>query len=109
MLGIELLPAVLYFFCLCFVPSSPRWQILAGVVDDAKGTLTRVVGESEAQKQLVDVIQSLEADKEKEKARLRDIFHPYLQLVLIIGVTLAVLQQITGINAVFLYAPIIFE
>lgn len=82
---------------------------MAGAVDDAKATLTRVVGEHDAQKQLTDVIQSLEADKEKEKARLRDIFHPYLRFVLIIGVTLAVLQQITGINAVFFYAPIIFE
>lgn len=109
MLGIELLPALLYFFCLYFVPRSPRWQIMAGAVDDAKATLTRVVGEHDAQKQLTDVIQSLDADKEKEKARLRDIFHPYLRFVLIIGVTLAVLQQITGINAVFFYAPIIFE
>lgn len=109
MLGIELLPAMLYFFCLYFVPRSPRWQIMAGAVDDAKATLTHVVGESEAQKQLDDVILSLEADKEKEKAKLRDIFHPYLRFVLIIGVTLAVLQQITGINAVFFYAPIIFE
>lgn len=109
MLGIETLPAVLYFFCLYFVPKSPRWQIMAGEVDDARLTLTQVVGESEAEKQLNDVIQSLEADKEKEKAKLRDIFHPYLRFVLIIGITLAVLQQITGINAVFFYAPIIFE
>lgn len=67
------------------------------------------MGESEAQKQLDGVIQSLEADKENKKARLRDIFHPYLRFVLIIGVILTVLQQITDINAVFFYAPIIFE
>jgi len=109
MLGIELLPAMLYFFCLFFVPRSPRWVIMAGNIEEAKSTLTQVVGEIEAQKQLDDVIQSLEADKQKEKAKLRDIFHPYLRFVLIVGVTLAVLQQITGINAVFFYAPIIFE
>lgn len=109
MLGIETLPAILYFFCLYFVPRSPRWQIMAGEIDDARHTLTQVVGESEAQKQLDDVIQSLEADKEKEKARLRDIFHPTLRFVLVIGITLAILQQITGINAVFFYAPMIFE
>ncbi len=109
MLGIETLPALLYFVALYFVPRSPRWQIMAGDHKDAKATLTQVVGESEAQKQLQDVIQSLEADKEKEKVSLKEIFHPSMRFVLTIGATLAVLQQITGINAVFFYAPMIFE
>ena len=109
MLGIETLPALLYFVCLYFVPRSPRWQIMAGEVDDAHLTLSQVVGDSEADKQLEAVLQGLEADREKEKAKLREIFHPAMKFVLLIGVTLAILQQITGINAVFFYAPIIFE
>ncbi len=109
MLGVETIPAVFYFLYLLFVPKSPRWQIMAGDIADAKLTMTQVVGEENAQKQLDDVLQSLEADKEKEKAKLIEIFHPAMRFVLIVGVTLAVLQQITGINAVFFYAPIIFE
>lgn len=109
MLGLETLPAVLYFFGLLFVPKSPRWQIMAGQLEEARATLTNFVGAEEAGRQLQDVQESLEADRHKEKARLKDIFHPYLRLVLVIGVVLAILQQITGINAVFFYAPVIFE
>jgi sugar porter (SP) family MFS transporter len=109
MLGLETLPAVLYFLGLYFVPKSPRWQIMVGQAEEARGTLTHLVGAEEADRQLKDVVKSLENDAHKEKANLKDIFHPYLRLVLVIGVVLAILQQITGINAVFFYAPVIFE
>jgi len=109
MLGLETLPAVLYFVGLYFVPQSPRWQIMVGKTDEAKITLQKLVGEEEAQKQFNDVIHSLEADKHREKVSVKEIFHPSLRLVLIIGVSLAILQQITGINSVFFYAPMIFE
>jgi MFS family permease len=109
MLGLETLPAVLYFLGLYFVPKSPRWQIMVGQAEEARGTLTHLVGAEEADRQLQDVVKSLKNDAHKKKANLKDIFHPYLRLVLVIGVVLAILQQITGINAVFFYAPVIFE
>lgn len=109
MLGLETLPAILYFFGLYFVPRSPRWEIMVGREQEALVTMERLVGEVEAEKQMKDVKLSLEADQNKEKAAFRDIFKPSLRLVLTIGVVLAVLQQITGINSVFFYAPMIFE
>lgn len=109
MLGLETLPAILYFGGLYFVPKSPRWQIMVGKVDEARLTLTHIVGPELAEKQIADVQKSLEADKEKEKVSFKEIFHPSLKLVLVIGVVLAILQQITGINSVFFYAPMIFE
>jgi MFS transporter, SP family, arabinose:H+ symporter len=74
-----------------------------------KTTLRKLVSEEEALKIITDVQHSLEADQHKEKVSFREIFHPALRLVLIIGIGLAVLQQITGINSVFFYAPMIFE
>ncbi len=109
MLGIETLPAIAYFLGLYFVPKSPRWQIMVGQLAEARKTMTFIAGEEKAESQIQDVLQSLEADKNKEKVSIKEVFHPSLRLVLIIGVTLAVLQQITGINAVFFYAPMIFE
>ncbi len=109
MLGVEAIPAVIYFLGLLFVPASPRWQIMKGKVDEARVTLNRLVGSDAAQQQLDDVKKSLEADKHRDKVSIKEIFHPALRYVLLIGVTLAILQQITGINAVFFYAPIIFE
>ena len=109
MLGLETLPAILYFIGLFFVPISPRWQILVGKTAEARETLINLVGEEQAEKQLQDAIKSLEADKKKDKVSLKEIFQPALRLVLIVGVSLAILQQITGINSVFFYAPMIFE
>jgi MFS transporter, SP family, arabinose:H+ symporter len=109
MLGIETLPAIIYFLGLYFVPKSPRWQIMVGQLAEARQTMTSIAGEDKAESQIQDVLQSLEADKHKEKVSIKEVFHPSLRLVLIIGITLAILQQITGINAVFFYAPMIFE
>src|SRR6056297_2691789 len=109
MLGLETLPALAYFIGLYFVPQSPRWQIMIGNREDGENILTQIVGPESAKKQVKEILQNLEADKEKEKVSIKEIFHPYLRYVLLIGVTLAILQQITGINAVFFYAPVIFE
>lgn len=109
MLGLETLPAVFYYLGLFFVPKSPRWQIMVGQEEEARKTMEFIAGKEEADKQIKDVKRSLEADKNKEKASFKEIFHPSLKLVLTIGIVLAVLQQITGINSVFFYAPMIFE
>ncbi|MDG5765989.1 sugar porter family MFS transporter [Balneolales bacterium ANBcel1] len=109
MLGLETLPAIIYFIGLFFVPQSPRWQIRAGKIDEARQTMNRLYGEEDADKQITDVINSLEADKHKENVSVTELLQPALRFVLIIGISLAILQQITGINAVFFYAPMIFE
>ena len=112
MLGLETLPAILYFFGMFFVPESPRWQIMKGQDSLAFETLKKVVSEEEAQSQIDSIKQNLaEKEQEKslaEKAKSSGIFKG-MQLVLTIGIVVAVLQQITGINSVFFYAPMIFE
>ena len=78
---------------------------------DAEGLaiMTRASGAEDARKDLVTVKASLAKDAHKEKARLSVLFAPAMRLVLLIGIVIAVIQQITGINAVFFYAPMIFE
>ncbi len=109
MLGLETLPAVLYFFCLFAVPESPRWLVMNGQSDAGLAIMTKANGAEAAQHDLEEVHKSLAADANKEKARLTALFAPALRLVLLIGIVIAVVQQITGINAVFFYAPMIFE
>jgi len=110
MLGLETLPAIFYFFALFFVPRSPRWLMMKGETEEAMGILLRAANDKEAAEQEFNNIQqSLESTTDKKKVPIRELFKPALRLVLIIGLGVAVLQQITGINSVFFYAPMIFE
>jgi len=109
MLAVETLPAMLFLLGLMWVPQSPRWQIMKGMHDQAAVTLNRIFDEQDTQSQIADIQRNLETDRAREKIALKELFHPALRLVLIAGITLAILQQITGINAVFFYAPMIFE
>ncbi len=109
MLGLETLPAILYFFALLTVPESPRWLIMRGRENAGLTVMTRASGEAEAQKELADIKGSIAADTSIEKVRISELLAPAMKLVLLIGLVLAVVQQITGINSVFFYAPMIFE
>jgi sugar porter (SP) family MFS transporter len=113
MLGMEILPAVAYFFALLFVPESPRWLVMRGRDTEALEILTRLRGAEQAalEHQLIRGSVLGEAGREagREAASWRDLLAPSMRLVLLIGVSVGILQQITGINAVFFYAPMIFE
>ena len=109
MLGIEAIPALLYFFGLHFVPNSPRWLIMKGRFDDALPIMTRFSGADKAKKDIEIIRTNIDAEKNQDTGKLSELFNPSLKLVLTIGVVIAILQQITGINSVFFYAPMIFE
>ena len=109
MLGVEALPAILYFGLLFFVPDSPRWLIMHGKQEQALAIMEGISGREEAAQELKNVLTSINQDVKKERVPLRELFKPALRLVLTIGIVIAILQQITGINSVFFYAPMIFE
>ena len=109
MLGVEAIPAIAYFLALFAVPESPRWLVMHGRDDEALGIMERVSDAEQARAGLEAVHQSLGAEASAEKAAFRELFVPAMRLVLTIGLAVAILQQITGINSVFFYAPMIFE
>jgi len=109
MLGLETLPAILYFFGLFFVPESPRWQVMKGKEAEAIKTFHKVTSPEQTEQQVRDVKESLKSGKKVQKLPLKELFKPAMRLVLTIGIVVAILQQITGINSVFFYAPMIFE
>lgn len=109
MLGLETLPAVLYFVGLFLVPRSPRWLIMKGELEQAKGVMRQFNTEEQVDADIEAIQQSMESENSQRKQTISDLFNPTLRLVLTIGVVVAVLQQITGINSVFFYAPMIFE
>ncbi len=109
MLGLETLPAILYFVFLFAVPRSPRWLIMKSKAEEALTVLKRIASVEQAKIILQTVETSIAATGKKTKVHISELFKPALKLVLTIGIVVAVLQQITGINSVFFYAPMIFE
>ncbi|MDX1530268.1 MAG: MFS transporter, partial [Rhodothermales bacterium] len=110
MLGLETLPAVLYFVGLFFVPQSPRWLLMKGREKEALPIMEMAVGNVAAMQELDEIQKSMMKEAEIfEQTSVRDLFAPAMRLVITIGIVIGVLQQITGINSVFFYAPIIFE
>ena len=109
MLGVETLPAILYFFALLFVPESPRWLAMRGREDEALKILEKSSGPEQARAVLAEVHASISENSDKPRVSIGQLFHPAMKLVMTIGISVAILQQITGINSVFFYAPMIFE
>jgi len=109
MLGIEAVPAAFYFFALLFVPESPRWLVLNGREDEGLAVMTKASGPESARAEIQAVKSSVHSEVKKNKIPVAALFKPALRFVLLIGISIAILQQITGINSVFFYAPMIFE
>lgn len=105
MFGSETLPALLFFGLLFLVPESPRWLIKNGRNDAAQAILARVGGSVHADREVREIADAIA----HEDRSLLQLFRPGLRIAIGIGITLAVLQQVTGINVVLYYAPEIFK
>lgn len=108
MLGVEAIPAFLYFVFLFAVPRSPRWLIKIKNEFSAAERILLKIGGEEFSKATIDTIVK-GVNKKEKKGKFSDLFKKRMTLIMIIALGLAFFQQITGINAIFYYAPTIFE
>lgn len=109
MLGIEALPALLYFVVAFFIPSSPRWLMMKGREEEAAKVLVWLHGEARAAEEAARIREHLTRQQHETRAEYRALFSKGMRYVLMVGLLVGVLQQITGINAIFFYATAIFE
>lgn len=107
MFGSEALPAAVFLGLLFFVPESPRWLVKRGKEDQAGAILSRVSGRDAARQEVTDI--RLALAEEGKGGSLLELLQPTWRKVFVIGVVLAVLQQVTGINVILYYAPEIFK
>jgi SP family arabinose:H+ symporter-like MFS transporter len=98
-------PATIFFVAMFFVPESPRWLVENQRGPEALRVLTRVNGDVIARQEL----QQIQEAVAQETGSLLELLQPGLRRAFWIGVSLAILQQITGINTVIFYGSIIFK
>ena len=107
MLGMETLPAILFFIIIFFIPESPRWLIVRGQERKAINILERIYNSiTEATSQLKETQSVLTAETSSEWSLL---MKSGILKAVIIGVCIAILGQFMGVNAVLYYGPSIFE
>jgi SP family arabinose:H+ symporter-like MFS transporter len=101
------IPAVVFFVSVFLVPESPRWLINKKRIDDARLVLRKLNG---SEKEVEDEIRSIQTKMSSDvKGKLIDLIRPGITFIVVLGIAMAVFQQISGANAIFFYAPIIFE
>ncbi|HET9101054.1 MAG TPA: sugar porter family MFS transporter [Acidobacteriaceae bacterium] len=105
MFAAMIVPSLALFIGLFFVPESPRWLMEQDREADARVILSRVEGPERAERQLVQIRESLKV----EASKFGDILAPALRRPLFLVVALAILQQITGINTVLFYGSLIWQ
>jgi SP family xylose:H+ symportor-like MFS transporter len=100
-------PSLLFLLLLLAVPESPRWLVDRGRLREANNVLWRISGKHGAQAELA-AIEGAAAGKTFIES-LHELFRPGLRFALVLGVLLAILQQVTGINVFLYFAPKIFK
>jgi MFS transporter, SP family, galactose:H+ symporter len=100
-----IIPSVVLLCALIFLPESPRWLAAHGALEKAHSILSQLNDPSEARKYLVELEDVLKEDR----LSFRDLFAQRFKTSLIIGLGLAVFQQITGVNTITYYTPIILQ
>jgi sugar porter (SP) family MFS transporter len=106
MLGIAVIPGAALVFGMLPMPESPRWLVKHGRTADARAALRRVRQAEDVDAELREIAGDIAQDR---PAAWRELASPDLRPALVVGIGLAVFQQVTGINTIIYYAPQIFQ
>jgi sugar porter (SP) family MFS transporter len=105
MFGVGIVPAAALLAGMLLLPDTPRFLVKAGRIADARAVLARTHQEDDDLHEALSVAHAAES----QRSGWRDLLRPALRGPLIVGVGLAILQQVTGINTVIYYAPTILS
>lgn len=109
MLGLETVPAVLFFIIIFFIPESPRWLLVNHRVASGRRILDRLYATQSAVDKEVNAVEESIARSKSEKGDWRIALRPKWMRAILIGSAIAILGQFMGVNAVLYYGPTIFE
>jgi sugar porter (SP) family MFS transporter len=108
MFGLAVIPGVALVIGFLVMPESARWLLKMGRRDEARASLLKVDGPEIADAELAQIEKDLVAEEQEGQASWGEVMAPSLRRALWVGIGLAVLQQVTGINAIIYYANEIF-
>lgn len=106
MLGLAVIPAVILGVGMWFLPDSPRWLVKENRNDEARTVLGRVRNDED---EINREMKSMEEAEQREEAGWGELFKPWVRPMLILGIGLAMGQQLVGINTIIYYAPTIMQ
>jgi sugar porter (SP) family MFS transporter len=105
MLASEMVAILLFLSCIVFVPKSPRWLAENGRIEEAKRVLTKIDGASFAENE----VQEIQSQLNQETGTWSEVFSPYMKIALLIGVLLAIFNNLTGWTAMSYYFPVLLQ
>ncbi|SDE55793.1 MFS transporter, SP family, major inositol transporter [Priestia aryabhattai B8W22] len=109
MLPIAAIPAIFLFFGMLRVPESPRWLVSKGKNNDALSVLQKIRESKRAKLELQEIENAYEEEAKMEKATFNDLTVPWVRRVVFLGIGIAVVQQITGVNSIMYYGTEILK
>lgn len=109
MFWMELIPAIVFFFALLFIPESPRFFAVSNNQSKAMEVLTKLFGEVDAKVKLDEINESLGKHEKPKLSDLIDAATKKIRPIVWVGIGLAVFQQLVGINVVFYYGAVLWQ
>jgi len=109
MFWMELAPVAVFFAGLLMIPESPRYLVTAGRDAQAETVLARLSGPGDAAARVVEIRRTLRLDRRPSLADLRDDVTGRVHPIVWVGIAIAALQQLVGINVVFYYGEVLWR
>lgn len=109
MLGMGIIPSILFLVIVLCIPESPRWLITKDKINRAENIFSRIYCSKDEIKQQVAATLEVSKNSDAERSEFKLLFQPGIFKALIIGMSIAILGQFMGVNAVLYYGPEIFK
>jgi sugar porter (SP) family MFS transporter len=106
MLYVGVIPALILFIGMFFLPETPRWLMSKGREEESRKVLGRIENPELIENSIAAMKRDIEIDA--SQASWKEIFKPWLRNALIIAAGIMFFQQFVGINTVIYYSPKIF-
>lgn len=108
MLGVACVPAVVLWVGMLFLPDTPRWYAMHGRYREARDVLERTRKASKVEKELSEIRSSMSSRSEKHSRRQKTI-SVWMKRLVFLGIGIAMLQQLSGVNTIMFYAPTMLQ